>query len=85
MVTMKIEVVRIIRLDNGGPLKAFCDLQFGDDFVMKAFKVVEGKDGLFVGMPSEVGKNGRWFNTFMPLNNEFKTAIENAIIEAYQQ
>ena len=83
MVTMKIEVVRMHLIDSDSPVKAYCDLQFGDDFVMKGFTVKQGKDGLYIGLPFEEGKNGKWFNTFMPLSDEFKTAIENAIIEAY--
>ena len=82
--TMKIEVVRIHRLDNGGSLKAFADLQFDDAFVVKGFKVVEGKEGLFVGMPSELNKNGKWFSTFEPLTDEIKKEIEDALVQAYE-
>jgi len=82
--TMKIEVICMHRLDNGGSLKAFADLQFDDAFVVKGFKVVEGKDGLFVGMPSEVGKNGKWFDIFMPLTDEIKQDIEDALVQAYE-
>jgi len=80
----KIEVVRLHRLENGGAIKAFADIQIGDDYVVKGFKVIEGKDGLFVGMPSEVGKSGKWFSTFEPLSDEAKMKIEEAIIEAYR-
>ena len=81
----KIEVARIYRFENGGPVKAFCDIQFDEDYVVKGFRLVEGKDGLFVGMPSDVGKNGRWYNTFLPLTDEVKNRIQNTIIAAYQE
>jgi len=81
----KIEVVRIHRFDNGGPIKAFCDLQFGDGYVVKGFKLVEGNEGSFIGMPSEVGKNGKWYNTFQPLTDETKERIQKAIVTAYEE
>lgn len=81
---LKPEVVRMHRLDNSGSVKAYCDIQFGDSFIVKGFKMVEGKEGLFVAMPSEVGINSRKsYSIFIPLNDDVKTAIENCIIEAY--
>lgn len=79
----KIEVVRLHRFENGGPIKAFCDIQFDDDYVVKGFKLVEGKEGTFVSMPSEVGKNGKWYETFLPLSDEVRTRIQDAIVTAY--
>lgn len=81
----KIEVVRLYRFENGGPVKAFCDVQFGDDYLIKGFRVVEGKAGLFVGMPSGVGKDGRWYNTFQPLSDEAKKRLEETLITAYEE
>jgi stage V sporulation protein G len=82
---MKIEVVRLFRMSNDGPVKAFADIQIDEDYIVKGFKIVEGKDGLFVGMPSEAGKNGKWFNTFLPLNDQAKARIEEAIMQAYEE
>ena len=81
----KIEVVRLFRFDNGGPIKAFCDLQIGDDYIIKGFRICEGKEGLFVGMPSGVGKTGKWFHTFHPLTDKAKQAIEDAVMSAYNE
>ncbi len=81
----KLEVSRLYRYENGGPIKAYCDIQLDGDCIIKGFKVVEGKDGVFVGMPSEVGKNGKWFPTFMALNDGFKSRIEEAVLAAYEE
>lgn len=85
MQDIKIEVVRLYRFENDGPVKAFCDIQFDDDYVIKGFRVVEGKEGLFVGMPSGVGKDGRWYNTFLPLTDQVKGRIQEAVISAYKE
>ncbi len=81
----KIEVVRLHRSENGGPVKAFCDVQFADDYIIKGFRVVQGKEGYFVGMPSEIGKNGRWYNTFMTLSDDVKNRREGVVIAAYEE
>ena len=79
----KIEVIRMHRFDNEGPVKAFCDIQIGEEYIVKGFRVVDGKEGPFVGMPSGIAKTGKWFNTFTPLTADVKNRIETAIISAY--
>ena len=69
--------------EEKGKLKAFCDLLFGDLFLIKGFRVVEGENGIFVGMPQQVSKQGKWFNVFMPATNELKEYINEVILQAY--
>ena len=80
---MKLEVSRLHKLDGSGATKAFCDLSIFDSFVIKGLRVVEGEKGLFVSMPSEAGKDGKWYNTVMPLNREVKDEVEKFVLEAY--
>ncbi len=80
-----IEVVRLHRLENGGPIKAFCDIQFNNEYIVKGFKLVEGKDGTFVGMPSEIGKNGKWYSTFVALSDEVKSRLEEKVVSAFEE
>ncbi len=82
----KIEVVRMHRSENGGRIRAYCDLQFGSAFVVTGFKVVtnDANDGFFIGMPSEPSKNGKWYQTFHTVSDEMKNNIEGAIMAAYE-
>lgn len=82
---VKIEVDRLYRFDNGGQLKAFADIVVGGLFTVKGFKVVDGKKGLFVSLPSEIGKDGKWYETFRPMTNEAKAELNKVILEAYNQ
>lgn len=81
----KIEVVRLYRFEGEGPVKAFCDIQFDEDYVVKGFRIVEGEKGLFLGMPSNIGKNSRWYNIFLPLSDEVKSRLAEVAITAYQE
>lgn len=80
---LKLEVARIHKLDGSGATKAFCDLSILNSFVIKGLRVVEGEKGLFVSMPQEAGKDGKWYNTVIPLNREIKDEIEKLVLEAY--
>ena len=80
---LKLEVSRIHKLDGSGSTKAFCDLSVLDSFVIKGLRIVEGEKGLFVSMPQEAGKDGKWYNTVIPLNRDVKNEIERLVLEAY--
>ncbi|MDD5496344.1 MAG: SpoVG family protein [Candidatus Omnitrophica bacterium] len=80
---LKLEVVRLHKLDGTGSTKAFCDLSILGTFVLKGLRVVEGEKGLFVSMPREEGKDGKWYNTVIPLKREVKDEIDRLVLEAY--
>lgn len=82
---LNVKVDKLTRMDNGSKVKAFCDLLFGDLFLVKGFKVVEGENGTFVGMPQQQSKQGRWFNMFLPATNEIKAYITEVVLQAYQE
>jgi len=79
----QIEVVRINRLEGEGSIKAFCDISLFDTLIIKGLKVVNGKNGIFVGMPHEQGKDGKWYETVRLLKNDLKEAIEKTVLEAF--
>lgn len=80
---LKLQVNRLHKLDGTGSTKAFCDLSVFDSLIIKGLRVVEGEKGLFVSMPREASKDGKWYNTVMPLNREIKDEIERVVLEAY--
>jgi len=80
---LRLEIARIHKLDGAGSTKAFCDLSILDSFVIKGLRVVEGEKGLFVSMPREEGRDGKWYNTVIPLKREVKDEIEKLVLEAY--
>ena len=79
-----VEVLRIHRLSGDSNLKAFVDVAFAGVFLVKGLKVVEGKNGLFVGMPKEKGKDGKWHNRAYPITKEFGSLLTDIILSAYE-
>jgi stage V sporulation protein G len=80
---LKVEVAKLYKLDGNGSTKAFCDISILDSLIIKGLRVVEGEKGLFVSMPREAGKDGKWYNTVIPLKRELKDEIEKLVLEAY--
>ena len=85
---MKIKA-RIDSMVNTGNVKAIASVSLDGMFVVKNLKVMDGKKGLFVSMPQETypGKDGqkKYSNTFFALTNSAKLALQESVLQAYQQ
>jgi len=78
-----IEVARMHRVDNGS-LKAFVDVIIAEQVLVKGVKVVNNRDGdLFVTMPKQQGKDGRWYETVSMLDEEAKQELLETVLEAF--
>ena len=80
-----VKVERIHRLDAEGPTKAFCDLLILDTFCVKGLRVVQGKEGLFLAMPQEQARDGKWYDTFYPISREMRKGLEELVLEAFKE
>ena len=72
-----------INLRDEDKLKAFVNITFDDVFVVRGLKVIEGGQGLFVCMPSRKLPDGTYKDIAHPIDNEFRSEIENRILEVY--
>jgi len=79
---MDITEVRVFPVDEE-KLKAYATVTFDDCFVVRDLKVINGNSGLFVAMPSKKRKDGTFKDIAHPLNNEFRSRIESAVLDAY--
>ncbi|HIC95539.1 TPA: septation protein SpoVG [Candidatus Bipolaricaulota bacterium] len=80
---MEITKVEIRPMRNEGNLKAFCSIVFDDVFIVHSVKVIQGKERLFVAMPSrEVGK-GEFRDIAHPIDNDFRLKLEKIVLERY--
>ena len=80
---LDIEVAKIHRLEGEGNLKAFCDIIVSDALLIKGIRIVEGKKGLFVSMPSKQSKDGKWYDSIRPTSKEIRDALNDVIIKAF--
>lgn len=82
---MKIDV-RINSLTPGeGSVKAIASANLDDCFAVKNIRVVEGKNGLFVSMPSYKGTDGEYHDLCFPTTPELRKELNSKVAEAYKQ
>ncbi len=82
---MKITDIRIRRVGADGKLKAYVTVTFDDCFVVHNIKVIEGKNGAFIAMPSRKTKTGEYKDVAHPINSDFRAELQNNILEAYEK
>ena len=80
-----LSVKRLVKFDGEGSLKAYCDLMVGNVFLIKGLRVVEGKNGLFVSMPRQQSKGGKWFDSVQTLTKDIKMDVERLVLAAYTE
>lgn len=81
--TLDIKIMKIHRIKEGGKLKAFVDLSVNDALIIKGIRVVDGREGLFMSMPSEQGKDEKWYERVRCLTKEVKVLMERTVLDAY--
>ena len=82
---MRITDVKVRKVDGTSRLKAIVEITIDDAFVVHELRVIEGKNGLFVAMPSrQVGEN-TYKDVAHPINAETRKMIEDAVLKAYDE
>ena len=67
---IELSIKRMTRLDGNGTLKAYCDVAIAESFVIKSFKVIDGK-------------NGMWYDTVAPLTKQVREHLSHIVLDAY--
>jgi len=78
-----VKVERIHFIEGEGVTKAFVDLLILDTFIVKGLRVVKGAKDTFVSMPNTQGKDGKWYETFYPVNKQIRSGLQELVLEAY--
>lgn len=81
---MEITEVKVFLVDEE-KLKAFVSIVLDQCFMVNDIKVIQGRDGLFISMPSRKKKNGEFKDVAHPLNNETRRRIEIRILDEYRR
>ncbi|WP_328793769.1 SpoVG family protein [Heliomicrobium undosum] len=64
-------------------MKALVSVTIDDSFAVHEIKVIEGKNGLFIAMPSQVLPDGTYQDIVHPLTQETRDYISNILLEAF--
>ncbi len=83
---LKISDVRIRLIQKeDSKLKAVASMTIEDCFVVHDVKIIEGKDGYFIAMPSRKASDGEYKDIVHPINTETRQEIINIILDAFKK
>jgi len=81
--TMKITDIRIRKTFDDGPMKAVVSVTFDDQFAVHDIKVIDAGGKTFIVMPSRKNSDGTYRDVAHPINAQFRSEVEQAVMEAY--
>ena len=81
---MKITDVRI-RLKDEAKLKGVASITIDECFVVHDIKVIAGKEGLFISMPSKKTADGEHKDIAHTINTQTREEIKTAVLSAYEK
>jgi stage V sporulation protein G len=85
-VFMEITDVRVFPVNiNGSLVKAYATVTFDDAFVIREMRVVEGKNGTFLSMPSRRKRNGNYQDICFPISAKLRDLMENEVLEKFNE
>jgi len=80
---MQITEMRIRKVEDDGKLRAYVTVTFDNCFVVHNVKIIEGKSGLFIAMPSRKTASGEYKDVAHPISPEFRTELQDKILAEY--
>ena len=72
---MELTDIKVRKEAYNDKLKAYVTVTFDDCFVVHNIKVIEGREGLFIAMPSRKTAAGEYKDVAHPITPEFRTEI----------
>ena len=83
---MEITSVNVRKIQKeGSKVVAVASVLFDDVFAVHDIRLLEGKNGLFIAMPSRKLSNGSYKDVAHPINQEFRLILEQKIKEKYNE
>ena len=80
---MQITELRLRKVENEGKLKAYVTVTFDNCFVVHNVKIIEGKTGLFIAMPSRKTANGEYKEVAHPISPDFRNELQDKILAEF--
>jgi stage V sporulation protein G len=81
---MQITDIKVRKLFSDGPMKAIASVTFDGQLAVHDIKVIHARDKYFIVMPSRKNPDDTYRDIVHPINSQFRSVLESAVIEAYQ-
>lgn len=82
---MQITDIKVRKLFEDGPMKAIVSVTFDGQLAVHDIKVINARDKYFIVMPSRKNPDETFRDIVHPINSQFRSVLEKAVIAAYQE
>ena len=82
---MEVTDIKVRKLFETGPMKAIVSVTFDGQLALHDVKVISARDKEFIVMPSRKNPDGTYRDIVHPINTEFRTRLEELVLEAYNR
>jgi stage V sporulation protein G len=81
---MQVTEVKVFPIKNAQTkVRAFATLVFNNCFKVTGLKIVEGTNGLFIGYPSEKGRDGKYYDIIKPITRNGVDLVQDILLREY--
>ena len=82
---MQITDMKVRKLFEDGPMKAIVSVTFDGQLAVHDIKVINARDKFFIVMPSRKNPDETFRDIVHPINAQFRSVLEDAVIAAYEE
>ena len=80
---MQITDIKIRKTFEDGPMKAIASVTFDHQLAVHDVKVIYAREKFFIVMPSKKNPDDTYRDIVHPINAQFRSQLEEAVIKAY--
>ena len=81
---MQITDVKVRKIFEEGPMKAVVSVTFDGQLAVHDIKVINAREKLFIVMPSRKNPDGTYRDIVHPINADFRSELEAAVLAEYE-
>lgn len=82
---MKITVDKIFKMNDDSKMKGSVSVIIDDCIKITGIKIIEGRNGLFLAMPSRKLQDGSSRDIIYPINSETRQLFNDVVLKAFQE
>jgi stage V sporulation protein G len=82
---VEVTSVKVVPIRGEGATRAMASVTLNDSFVIHGVRVLEGENGLFVGMPRQKDSEGNFRDIAHPVTAEARALVASQVLEEYQR
>ena len=82
---IKVTDISIKTIKDQKNIKAYAKVVINESLCIDGIKIIDGQNGLFIGMPSKKKKDGNFADIVFPINADTRKILTDAILEEYKK